>query len=680
MAQSVAAYSGLGAGMGWTAAVLGRRLANREAEGRKIGVLAGIPAMGLDGLGSAAYGPEAMLTVLAVAGTGGLGAVQPITWAILALLGVLFLSYWQTIEAYPSNGGSYTVARENLGARAGLLAAAALMLDYMLNVAVGISAGVGALMSAVPGLHGYALPLCLGILALITLVNLRGTKEAGLVLAVPTYLFIGTLGLALGMGVWRVWGGDAAPVVAPPDAAQAAGGVTLWLVLRAFAAGCTAMTGVEAVSNGVSAFREKRVTHAHRTLAGIVVVLGLLLLGVAYLARAYGIGAMDETKAGYQSVLSQLVGAVRGRDWLYYVTIGSVLAVLSLSANTSFVGFPRLCRQVAEDGYLPRAFAIPGRRLVYDAGVLFLAGGAGALLVVFGGITDRLIPLFAVGAFLSFTLSQGGMAQHWRRAAGGHVDRARLAINGLGAVATAAALGIILVAKFVEGAWLTLVIIPLTLALLIGVRRYYDGLERQVLLGSHRRMRAGPAGAPLVLIPLERWDRLAQRAVRTGMALSSDVLALHLTDLEGPDEAAHTSKLTREWTAFVEHPALHAGLSVPRLVIEPSPYRSVLAPMLRAVAAERERAPGRAVVVLLAELVGGRWWEALLHTHRTQRLRRQLLRHGGPDIAVTTLPWQLEGGQLEEGAVDDVLADEEPGGPSEEEVGGGDEIRTHGRG
>ena len=659
--------------MGLTTFLLGRRLANREAEGRKIGAVAGIPAMGLDGLGSAAYGPEAMLTVLAVVGSAGLGAVQPITVAILVLLAILFLSYWQTIEAYPSNGGSYTVARENLGRHAGLLAAAALMLDYMLNVAVGISAGVGALISAVPGLQGYALPACLVILLGITVVNLRGTKESGVVLAVPTYLFIATLFLVLGAGLWRLWTGNAAPVVPPPPPGPAAGAVTTWLVLRAFAAGCTAMTGVEAVSNGVSAFREPRVKHAHRTLTGIVVVLGALLLGIAHLARSYGIGAMDETQDGYQSVLSQLVAAVRGRDWLYYVTIGSVLAVLSLSANTSFVGFPRLCRQVAEDGYLPRAFAIPGRRLVYDAGVVFLALGAGALLTVFGGITDRLIPLFAVGAFLSFTLSQAGMAQHWRQAAGGHVDRARLGINGLGACATAAALLIILVAKFVEGAWLTLVIIPLTLLLLVGVRRYYAGLEHQILEGSNRCLPADRPATPLVLIPLERWDSLARRAVRTAMALSPDVLALHLTDLEGPDEAEHETRLRQEWASLVERPARDAGLPPPRLCIESSPYRSVLAPMLRAVSAERERCPGRPVIVLLAELVGGRWWEALLHTHRTQRLRRQLLRHGGPDIAVATLPWQLEPAHTAA-----VLADEEPGGPSEGEIGGGDEIRTHG--
>ena len=636
--------------------LLGRRLANREAEGRKIGAFEGVPAMGLDGLGSASYGPEAMLAVLAVVGTTGLAAVQPITWIILALLAILCLSYWQTVAAYPSNGGSYTVARENLGANAGLLAAAALMVDYMLNVAVGISAGVGALTSAVPSLHAYTLPLCLGILAAITVVNLRGTKESGLAFAVPTYLFILTLFFILAAGAWAVWtgGGHPQPVVAPPGAAQEAGVLTLWLLLRAFAAGCTAMTGVEAVSNGVGAFRAPAVTHAHRTLAAICLVLGLLLLGIAFLARAYGVTAMDQTAENYQSVLSQLVGAVWGRGWVYYVTIGSVLAVLCLSANTSFVGFPRLCRQVAGDSYLPKAFAVPGRRLVYTAGVLFLTIGAGTLLLAFDGITDRLIPLFAVGAFLSFTLSQAGMARHWM-AGTGHGDRLRLAINGVGAVATAAALAIILVAKFTEGAWLTLLVIPLTVLLLRLTRRYYRDLERQVLQGSRRAMDFRNHAPPSIVIPLERWDRMAQHAVDAAMRLSPDVVALHLTDLQGPDAVEHEARLRAEWSRFVEKPAGAEGLQPPALHIAPSPYRSVLAPLLREICSAQARCPGRPVLVVLNELTGERWWERAMHTHRTARLRRQILQHGGPDVAVLLLPWQLEAPETER-----VLAEEEP--------------------
>jgi hypothetical protein len=509
----------------------------------------------------------------------------------------------------------------------------------------------------VPSLHAHTLALCLAILAAITLVNLRGTKESGLALAIPTYLFIATLLFILGAGTWTAVHsvGQPHPVVQIPSKSTSAGALTLWLLLRAFAAGCTAMTGVEAVSNGVSAFREPTVTHARRTLAAICAVLGLLLFGIAYLAHRYGILAMDQTKPGYQSVISQLVGAIWGRGWIYDVTIGSVLAVLCLSANTSFVGFPRLCRQVASDSYLPKALALPGRRLVYTAGILFLAAGAGALLTAFGGITDRLIPLFAVGAFLSFTLSQAGMAAHWRRDGKGPADAARLWINGSGALATAAALAIILVAKFVEGAWLTLLIIPLTVLLLQWIRRYYRDLERQVLAGSRRCLDLADHRAPTVVIPLERWDRIAQRAIQTALGLSHDVVALHLTDLEGPDATEHETRLRDQWARFVERPAAAAGLPAPHLVIEPSPYRSVLAPLLREVAALRNRCPGRPVIVVLSELAGGRWWEAILHTRRTQRLRNQLLSHAGPDVSVLAVPWQIE-----PPATDQILAEEEP--------------------
>src|SRR3954464_8942170 len=330
--------------------LLGRKLANYEGEERKIGAFEGVPALGLDGLASSAYGPEAALVILGAAGAAGIGQIGPIMVAILVLLAMLFLSYWQTIGAYPTNGGSYTVARENLGANAGLLAATALMIDYVLNVAVGISAGIGALTSAMPALHPHTLPLCLGILVLVTLVNLRGTFEAGLVFAVPTYLFVLCFGggvVAYGVLQALLAGGDPVPVVPPPAAPEITTGaaVSLWLLLRAFASGCTAMTGVEAVSNGVSAFREPTVTYAHRTLTAIVVILAILLAGIAYLAGTYHTLAMDQRQRGYQSILSQLTGAVVGRGAFHYSAMGSVLAVLCLSANTSFAGFPRLCRQ-----------------------------------------------------------------------------------------------------------------------------------------------------------------------------------------------------------------------------------------------------------------------------------------------------------------------------------------------
>ena len=652
---------------------LGRPLGNREAGGRRLGVAAGVPAMGLDAIGSASYGPEAALTILAASGAAGLGAMGPITWVIIALLAILFLSYWQTIEAYPNNGGSYIVAKTNLGANVGLLAASALMVDYLLNVAVGISAGVGALTSAIPVLHPYTLWLCLVILAVITLLNLRGTREAGLAWALPTYGFVLGFAAILVVGVCKslASGGHPQPVIAPPHLAPPAEAVSIWLVLRAFSSGCTAMTGVEAVSNGVGAFREPRVRHAHGTLAAIVLILGALLFGIAYVAKAYGIMAMDQTKDGYQSVLSQIVDAVWGRGWLYDVAIGSVLAVLCLSANTSFVGFPRLCHLVAEDGYLPRPFAVPGRRLVYSVGVLFLAAGAAGLLIAFDGITDRLIPLFAVGAFLAFTLSQAGMAMHWWRARRERapqssaatrmpVLRAKLAINGIGAVATGTALVIILLAKFIEGAWITVLIIPLAILLLKSVHRYYEDLDRQILHGSDRPLDLRQREAPIVFVPLKRWDRLARKAVEYAMRISPDVTALHFTALEGPEADDPELALQKNWHRLVELPAVRSGFAPPRLHCVPAEFRTLSAPLLRVLARARDQSPHRPIAVIVPELVEGRWWGYLMHTHRERRLRARLLRYGGRNIAVTSIPWQL----ADEEATD-VIRAEEPTAPSQ---------------
>ena len=637
-----------------TRLLVGRRIANREADERKLGVFSGLPAMGLDGLGSASYGPEAALTVLAATGAAGLGTIGAITAIIVALLAIVFLSYWQTIAAYPSNGGSYVVAKNNLGLGAGLLAAAALMIDYLLNVAVGISAGVGALTSAVPALQPFTLALCLAILVAITMTNLRGTLESGFAWALPTYAFVVTLVGVLAWGSYQaiVSGGHPHPVVAPPRLPPASEGVTLWLLLRAFASGCTAMTGVEAVSNGVNAFRAPRVRYAHGTLAAIVAILGVLLLGIAHLAQAYGITAMDQTRPGYQSVVSQLVGAVAGRGWIYDVTIGSVLLVLCLSANTSFVDFPRLCRLVAQDGFLPRPFAVSGRRLVYSVGVMFLAVGAGALLLLFRGITDALIPLFAVGAFLSFTMSQAGMAAHWWRQAGRRRGRTiKLFVNGFGALATGAALLVILAAKFAEGAWLTVIAIPATILLLRAVRRYYDDIDRQVLRGSRQALDLVACEPPVVLVPIVQWDRLAKKTLEYALRVSPDVRALHLVDLEGPDAEDRVERLERDWRDFVERSAETMRLAPPRLEIIPTQYRSMTAPLLKAVAEARGRLPERSITVILPELVDRRWWGSMMLVNRERRLRATLLRHGGHDIVVATVPWQLQ--------VDDAASAEE---------------------
>ena len=640
--------------------LIGRRLANREGEDRKITGLEGLPAMGLDGLSSSAYGPEAALTILMPVGAAGVVWVEPITGAILVLLAILACSYWQTIAAYPINGGSYTVAGANLGANAGLLAGTALMIDYVLNVAVGISAGVGALISALPALHPYTLWLCLLVLALITVINLRGTMEAGVIFALPTYLFILCLGGVLVAGAWQAMmaGGHPHPVTAPPPMPKGTETVGLWLLLRAFASGCTAMTGVEAVSNGVSAFRKPTTTYAHRTLVAIVVILGVLLAGIAFLARAYGVAAMDQTQPGYQSVLSQLTGAVVGHSIMYYVTIASVLAVLCLSANTSFIDFPRLCRLVAQDRYLPVEFAMSGRRLVNSVGIVWLAIGAGTLLVAFRGVTDRLIPLFAVGAFLAFTLSQAGMAAHWwrqlhQRKGSRRGASTKLAINAAGAVATGVSLVVILMAKFVEGAWITVLIIPCVLLLLKSINRYYRQEEQALKAAVPIDLK--DTRPPIVVIPIRAWDRLAERAVRHALQISPEVVALHLTRLEGPEADRSASELQRCWRSCVQRPARKAGVPAPRLVVHQSPYRSMVAPLLELILRMKNRHPGRSFAVVLPLLVRAHWWDHLLHSRRVQRLRAALQRHGGPDLSVIIVPWTREPPQPET-----VIAEEEP--------------------
>jgi amino acid transporter len=636
--------------------ILGRRLANEEYSERKIGAFEGVPSMGLDGLGSSSYGPEAAMTVLMPLGAAGTVYVGIVMVPILVLLVVLYMSYRQTIRAYPSNGGAYTVSKANLGINASLLAASALMVDYVLNVAVGISAGVGALTSAVPELHPYTLALCLAILLLVTIMNLRGTMDAGRAWALPTYLFVASFVLIIAIGVTKsiAAAGAPQPVVHPPGSPDATEAVSVWLLLRSFSAGCTAMTGVEAVSNGVSAFREPVVARAHRTLGAICAILGLLLGGITYLVRGYGITAMDQTQDGYQSVLSQLAGAVIGRGPFYYVAIISVLCVLCLSANTSFVDFPRVCRLVAGDDFLPRPFAAVGRRLVFSVGIIYLAVAAALLLISFDGITDRLIPLFAIGAFLTFTMSQLGMVFHWRgelrrseSVRDRHRHRASLAINSVGAATTGIALVIIVVAKFMEGAWITMLVIPCFIILLKTVKRYYVELDSQ--LREDKPLDLQHTRPPIVLLVMEDWNRLTDRALQFALRLSPDVVAVHLTDLGGPDVHEQRQLLRRKWHHDVERPAKQAGHKLPQLVLLEAHYRRIQGPLLKFIASTEAENPDRLIAVLIPQVVKEHWWQYLLHGHRARRLRAALLRYGGSRIVVINVPWYLEEPRVEEG-------------------------------
>ncbi len=614
--------------------LFGSPLPTSDERAERIGTSAGIPIFGLDALSSAAYGPEAALTLLIPLGAAGVAYILPISISIVILLTIVFFSYRQTIEAYPGGGGSYTVARSNLGVFPGLLAAAALMIDYILTVAVGISAGVGALVSAIPSLLPHTLLICLAILVLVTLVNLRGVRETGAVFLLPTYLFVGTLLITIAIGLAKTLasGGHPIPIVALPPPPPALAAVTAWLLLRAFASGCSAMTGVEAVSNGVKAFREPTAENARRTLAIIIGLLIVLLAGIAYLVKVYGIAATDPGAPGYQSVLAMLVAAVAGKGAFYYLTMGSILLVLSLSANTAFADFPRLCRIIAHDGYLPRSFAARGRRLVYSYGVYVLAVLAALLIIAFGGVTDRLIPLYAVGAFLAFTLSQAGMVFHWRRVRGPGSGRSMF-VNALGATATAVTVIVVMVAKFTEGAWITLLLIPALLAVMIMVRRQYHKVSMSVLSQSPLELHGFKP--PLVVLPLDRWSKIAKNALTFALTISPEVVALHI------DSGEHTLFLKQEWCTFVERPVQQLGMVPPRLVVLPSPYRFVITPIVDYILALADKNPDRQVAVVIPEIVERRWYYHLLHNQRGTALKSMLYFKGNGRILVINVPWYV---------------------------------------
>jgi amino acid transporter len=615
----------------------GKPLAASDERAEQLGIASGIPIFGLDALSSAAYGPEAALTLLIPLGAAGIAYIVPISTSIIVLLAIVYFSYRQTIAAYPGGGGSYTVASENLGVFAGLLAASALMIDYILTVAVGISAGVGALVSALPNLLPHTLLLCLSILVLITFINLRGMRQAGIIFMLPTYLFIGSLLAALAFGVFKsiMAGGHPVPVAMPPPApSSAVAAASVWLLLQSFSNGCTAMTGVEAVSNGVRAFREPVVDTSRRVLTIIIALLMVMLAGIAYLVRAYHIAATDPGQPGYQSVLSMIVAAVAGRGIFYYVTIGSVLAVLALSANTAFADFPRLCRAISLNGYLPDSFSLRGRRLVYSQGVYVLAILAGSLLVVFRGVTNRLIPLYAVGAFLAFTLSQAGMVAHWKKNRGPGAGRSMF-VNGLGAIATGATVIVVLVAKFIEGAWVTAVLIPALLLLMMAVKRYFVRVEDEIL--TQEPLEIAPVKPPLVVLPIYRWSKLIQKALQFALTISADIHVVHVCREDQKEQ------LKDEWAALVEEPARRAGLPVPKYVELRSPYRLVITPVVDYVLMLQVENPDRQIVLIVPELIELHWYHYFLQSNRGELLKGLMLLRGNQNIAIINLPWYLTG-------------------------------------
>jgi amino acid transporter len=615
--------------------LVGKPIKTSDERAEQIGPIQGIPIFGLDGLSSAAYGPEAALSLLIPLGLLGVQYIVPISAAIITLLIIVYFSYRQTIAAYPSGGGSYTVARYNLGAFPSLLAAAALLTDYILTAAVGISAGVGALVSAVPSLLPHTVAMCVGILFIITVINLRGVREAGVVFMVPTYFFVGTLLIPIGGGLVRAAtsGGHPLPMAALPPPPAMTQAVSFWLLLKVFSSGCTALTGVEAVSNGVKAFREPGVKNAQRTLTIIIFLLALLLAGISYLVKIYGIAATDPGKPGYQSLLSMLIAAVFGKGIFYYLTMASILLVLSLSANTAFADFPRLCRAIASNNYLPHAFGYRGRRLVYTYGIVVLAVLTAILLFAFGGVTDNLIPLYAVGAFLAFTLSQFGMVVHWRKNRGPHWVKSAM-VNGLGGFVTGITVIVVLVAKFAEGAWITLIFIPLLIFFFRRVRRHYHA----VLVATTTSESVAPANhgqAPIVIVPVDRWSRICKQALEFASRISPEIIAIHV------EPGEHSELLREDWERYVERPFREAGDEPPKFVVLPSPYRFIIVPLVQYILDLSEKHPDRRIVVVIPELVEDHWYEYFLHNQRGRLLEWTMLVRGNERIFTVSSPYYI---------------------------------------
>jgi len=585
----------------------------------KVGALAIFSA---DVISSTAYATEEILLVLILVGTGALNASLPIAAVITALLIVVAFSYRQTVRAYPSGGGSYTVARENLGTFPGLTAASALMIDYVLTVAVSTSAGIAAVTSAVPGLYHERLEMALAAVWIIVIGNLRGIRDSGKIFAFPTYLFIFTFAAMLVTGFVRYAMGVEAPPPSEPIAAGT-GALTLFLVLRAFSSGCSALTGMEAIANGVPAFKAPESKNAATTIAWMAVIIASFFLGLTILAHV-----MHIQPAAQVTVISQVGRTVFGGTPPYYVLQAATMLILIMASNTSFADFPRLASIMARDGFLPRHMMFRGDRLAFSAGILVLGVLASGLLILFKADTHRLIPLYAVGVFLSFTLSQSGMVVHWLRSQEAGRRRSMI-INGIGAIGTGIVVVIAASTKFTHGAWIVLLAIPILVAMCVQIGRHYRRVAQQLEIreGDFDELQTTPPGgsSETVIVPVEGLDRSVLRTIEYARSLSRNVTAVYITD-----DVQEAEALRGEWEENI--------FDVPIVIVE-SPYRALVAPFLAYVDAVDRASPRSRITVVLPEFVPAHPWQSLLHNQPAARLRRSLKRR--PNTAVANVLYQL---------------------------------------
>ncbi|MBI1999873.1 MAG: APC family permease [candidate division NC10 bacterium] len=594
--------------------LLGNPLTTAQARYERLAKIPALAIFASDNLSSVAYATEEILLVLVLAGTSALSYSPPIGMAIGLLTVIVASSYWQTIHAYPSGGGAYTVAKDNLGTYPGLVAGAALLVDYVLTVSVSVAAGVAAITSAFPVLYPHRVALCVGVVLLIMMANLRGIRETGRIFAAPTYWFILCLVILLGGGFYHLLTQGAPPLSTTVPEREP---LNEFLVLRAFASGCAALTGIEAVANGVQAFKPPESRNAGITLAWMAFILGSSFLGVTFLAYFFHIVPVEG-----ETVVSMLGRQIFGSSWVYYMIQAATAVILILAANTSFAGFPMLASMLGKDGFLPRQFANRGDRLVFSNGIIILASVSSLLLVIFGGSTHALIPLYAVGVFTAFTLSQAGMVRHWWKERGPRW-RPHAAINGLGAVVTAAVVTVIGVSKFVHGAWMIIIIIPVLVVGFLAVRRHYSVLARGLSLEGFSPPKLGRHPVVVLVAGIHRGVVTALSYAR---AISPNVTAITV-DLD----PTATSRLQMQWREWAP--------DVPLVVLD-SPYRSVLLPILNYIDQMEKQQDGAYMTIILPEFIPAKWWQHLLHNQTALLIKGALLFRRGK-VAIS-IPYHLD--------------------------------------
>lgn len=602
--------------------LIGRPLTSAEAEHERLSNAKALAVFSSDALSSVAYATQEIMLVLLIAGTGALYISWPVGIAIAALLGIVVLSYRQTVFAYPGGGGAYIVARENLGVYPSLIAAAALLVDYILTVAVSISAGIAAITSAIPEIYGARVYLAVAAIALVLLFNLRGVRESGTIFAIPTYAFIACMFTLIGLGAADLLGFGFGTHDVETHPVTGGEELSLFLVLRAFAAGCTALTGVEAISDGVPAFKEPQSRNAARTLLWMGVILASMFLGITYLANAF-----DLLPGHEETLISQLARTLVGVGPFYYVVQAFTALILILAANTAFADFPRLASFLARDGYLPHQFLFRGDRLAFTTGIVVLGALSALLVIFFDASVSNLIPLYAVGVFTSFTLSQSGMTRHWLRVQKSRRRTAGMALNGGGAIATTVVLAIIVATKFLAGAWIVIALVPLIVLLLRGIRRHYDDVSDQLrLTDGEVRSRLGRRPREVIaVVPVSSANVATVRALEFARAVTLDVTAVHVAE-----DASEAEELLEHWQ--------NQGIPVPLVIVE-SPYRALVGPLVAYIEQQKIDHPDKLINVILPEFVPAHLGEHILHNQSAFRLKTALLFR--PGVVVTDVPYHL---------------------------------------